>query len=183
MGVTALKSADGTAHELYLVGTTGTDAVLTVSKTNTDDASIQSSRTVIVTANGDLNSSIGGMKMAVGTFTTTNQTTSASAVAAKLCGVAGMTQIVMPYAGSIIAIGAKANANITAGTARFSVSKNGATVFSAVNADTTVSVVYGSQPKDTDTFAAGDTIGVKVTTSASYAPTSLEWVIVPWIEC
>lgn len=182
MGVTAFRSGDGTAHELYLVGTTGTDAVLTVSKTVTDDASIQSSRTVVVTANGDLNPSIGGMKQIVGYFVTTNQTTSASAVAMKLGGVAGMTQVLMLYPGSVIGVGGKANANVTAGTIRFAVTKNGTTVFSAVNSATGVSIISGTQAKDTDTFAAGDTIGVKCTTSAAYAPTTLEWVVGAYLE-
>lgn len=182
MGVTAFKSSDGTAHELFLVGTTGTDAVLTVSPTNANDSINQSGRVVVITADGDLNPSIGGMKQIVGTFTTTNQVTSASAVAMKLCSVAGMTQVLMAYPGSIIGIAAKANANITASTARFSVSKNGTTVFSAVNSATGVSEIYGTQAKGTDTFEAGDTIGVKVTTTATYAPTSLEWVVTPIIE-
>lgn len=184
MGATAFKSADGTNHTVMLIGTSSTDIVLKVSPTNADDASVNTGMVSVLQANGDLASaSVGGMKQMIGTFTTTNLVTSASAVAMKLCGVAGMTQVLMPYAGSVLAITAKANAALTAGTARFAVTKNGSTVFSAVNSVTGVTVVSGTQAKDTDTFVAGDTIGVKVTTSATYAPTSLEWVVTPWVEC
>ena len=182
MGVTAFRSADGTAHEVYLVGTAATDVVLAVSPTNASDASIQTGRVAVLYADGDLNPSIGGMKSIVGTFTTTNQTTSASAVAAKLCGVAGMTQVLMLYPGSVLGVGARANANVTAGTFRAAVTVNGATVFSAVNAATGVNEISGTQAARTDAFVAGDTIGVKITTSADYAPTTLEWVITPVVE-
>ena len=183
MGVTAFKSGDGTAHEMFLVGTTGTDAVLTVSPSNSADASIQGSgRVVVLTADGDLGLGVGGAKQIVGNFTTTNMTTSASAVAQKLGSVAGMTHVLMLYPGSVVGVAAKANANITAGTFRVAVSKNGSTVFSAVNSATTVSIVSGTQAKGVDTFVAGDVIGIKVTTSAAYAPTSLEWVMTPYVE-
>lgn len=128
------------------------------------------------TATGiDMTTLMGGQKMFLGPWLETNAATSIAAVAQTLGEVAGMTQLGMCYAGSIIGVAARANANITAGTLRAAVTVNGATRFSAVNSATGVAYVGATQAKDTDTFVVGDGIGLKLTTSADYAPTTLEW--------
>ena len=161
---------------LSVVGDAGTDVALRVSPTPTDDENVNTGYVTVVTANGDLAVGIGGHKVLVGPFIKTNLLTSASAVALAFAEVTGMTQMTSPYAGSVIGVSACGNANITASTARFAATVNGATVFSAVNAVTTVKIVYGTQAKDVDAVAAGDRIGLKVTTTATYAPETIEWV-------
>lgn len=165
---------------LKVVGTAATDAILEVA-TSGDS---QTNGTTLIDAGGDLNpSSVGGMRVLLGPWVETNIATSiTTATAQALAEVAGMTEICMPRAGSIIGISACLSANITAGTLRVCASKNGTTVFSAVNSATGVRVIYGTQAKDTDTFSAGDRIGVKLATSATLAPTTTEGVFVVEVE-
>ena len=125
---------------------------------------------------------LGGFKFALGPFCTANLGTSIAAPAIKFAAVAGMTQVCVPYAGSIIGVSITGNAAITAGTLRVAASVNGATVFSAVNAATGVITVSGTQNKDTDAFVAGDKIGLKVTTSATFAPTTTEYTGFIFVE-
>ena len=135
------------------------------------------------TATGiDLSTIVGGQKIALGPWIETNAATSISGVAQALGEVAGMTQMCVPFAGSIIGVAACGNADITAGTIRAAVSVNGATVFSAVNAVTQVKVVYRTQAKDVDTIAAGDRLGLKLTTSADFAPATAEWTFFVYVE-
>jgi hypothetical protein len=117
-----------------------------------------------------LNTSVTGQKTAWPAWVQDNLTTSLSASAMRVAGVSGQTQITCPFAGSVIGVAGNLSAAITAGTLRIAVSVNGATVFSAVNAVTGVRTVYGTQATGTDAVAVGDRIGVKLTTSADFAP-------------
>lgn len=130
----------------------------------------------------DLTTAMGGQKVYLGPWVETNAATSISAVAQSLGEVAGMTNIAMPFAGSVIGVTAYANAALTAGTLRAAVTVNGATVFSAVNSATGITTIRATQAPNTDVFVAGDRIGLKLTTSANYAPTTLEWVFGAWVE-
>lgn len=167
---------------LKVVGTAATDAILEVSSTEGSDS--QTNATTLIYAGGDLNpTSVGGMRVLLGSWCETNIATSLTTATAQTLGeVAGMTEICMPRAGSIIGISACLSANLTAGTLRVCASKNGTTVFSAVNSATGVRVIHGTQAKDTDTFAAGDRIGCKIVTTATFAPTTLEGVFAIEVE-
>lgn len=168
-----------------IVGTTGADVALRVSSSSADDSNIQSASTRnILTCDGDLiTQNMGGFKVALGPWVETNIATSITTATAQLLSeVAGMAEISMPYAGSIVGISAAFSANITASTCRVCVSKNGTTVFSAINSATGVRVISGTQNKDVDTFVVGDRLGVKLVTTATFAPTTLEGVFTVWVE-
>ena len=174
---------------------TSTDTVLmTQNKSGvpeTSDADVNpystsggATKTVLIDGGNDLVSqNVGGMKLALGPWTRINIATSVPATTLiSLCAIAGSTSIAMPYAGSIIGVSGVLNTHITAGTLRVCVAKNGSTVFSAVNAATTVVAVHGTQNKDVDTFAAGDRLGIRLITSADLAPTTAEGVFALFVE-
>jgi hypothetical protein len=135
------------------------------------------------TATGiDLTTVVGGQKVGLPAWVQDTLTTSMSASAMRVAAVSGQTQITTPFAGSVIGVSGNLSAAITAGTLRIAVSVNGATVFSAVNAATGVRTVYATQAPDTDALAAGDRIGVKLTTSADFAPANNDLTAVVWAE-
>ena len=125
---------------------------------------------------------LGGFKFALGPFCTANLGTSITATALEFAAVAGMSQVAMPSAGSIVGVSLRGNAALTAGTVRVDATVNGATVFSAINSATGVRSIYGTQAMNTDAFAAGDAIGLKVTSSAALAPTTVEWTGFVFVE-
>jgi hypothetical protein len=115
-----------------------------------------------------------------------NIATSQASVATLIGNVAALTHIAVPFAGSIIGVAAVANADITASTFRVIPTINGVTVtgMGAQNSATQVRTITKTQAKDTSgsTFSAGSRIGVKHTTTASYAPATLDWNIAVYIE-
>jgi len=163
---------------IKVVGSASTSTIL---ETATSGDS-QTAGTALLTADGDLTTSVGGQLQYLGPFLETNIATSIAAVAQTLGEVAGMTEICVGRAGSVIGATASLSANITAGTLTLQPTINGTTCFSAANATTTVRVVSGTQAKGTDTIAATDRIGLKLTTSANFAPTSLEGVFFVIVE-
>lgn len=130
----------------------------------------------------DMTTAMGVGKIALPAWVQDNLTTSLSASAMRVAAVSGQTQITTPFAGSVIGVSGNLSALITAGTLRICVSVNGATVFSAVNSVTGVRTIYGTQAKDTDALARGDRIGVKLTTSADFAPANNDLTAVVWME-
>jgi len=95
------------------------------------------------------------------------------------------TEIVMPYAGSVIAISVASNDARTAGTLTVDATINGtATGLQAVLDVTNTTYHYASQAPETagDTIAAGDRLGVKITTSADWLPTTADIVVTVVIE-
>ena len=163
---------------IKIVGAASTSTIL---ETATSGDS-QSAGTALVTADGDLTPSVGGQLQYLGPFVETNIATNIAAVAQTLGEVAGMTEICLGRAGSVIGATACLSANITAGTLTVRPTINGTTCFSAANSATSVRVVSGTQAKDTDTFVATDRIGLKLVTSANFAPTSLEGVFYVIVE-
>lgn len=163
-----------------IVGAASTSTIL---ETATSGDS-QTAGTVLWTADGDLQTeNVGGIRQTLGPWCKTNITTSlTTATAQALAEVAGMTELAMTRPGSVVGVAACLSANITASTLRVCVSKNGTTFFSAVNAATGVRTITGTQNKGTDTFVAGDRIGIKLVTTATYAPTTLEGVFTVQIE-
>lgn len=82
--------------------------------------------------------------------------------------------VVMDRAGSIVGISVAGDITRTAGTATFEVYKNGTGVgLTCVLNGTDTQYAYGVQAGGTDTFVAGDRLGVRVTTDASWAPTTM----------
>jgi hypothetical protein len=85
--------------------------------------------------------------------------------------------------GSILAIGVRSSEARTAGTLTVEVYKNGAaTGLTAVLDATNTTVKVTTQARDTDTFIAGDQIAARVTTDASWAPTTADIDVTVEIE-
>jgi hypothetical protein len=117
-----------------------------------------------------------GQKVVLGPWAAVNLATSVSATALTLAGVSGGgTEVAPGFPGTIIGITYVVATVITAGTLSAWVTKNGSTVLAL--GGTTAKVRVTTQEAGTDTFAATDRIGVKVTTSADYAPTSNDPII------
>ena len=119
---------------------------------------------------------------------------SQSAVALKLnvnaatSGSLNITEIPMPFAGSIVGITAALTANKTAGVMTFAPTINGTalasgTGLSAVamaNATKGINKMIDANVSGAR-FAAGDTVGVKLTTDGSYAPTTNDLYVMVWV--
>ena len=132
----------------------------------------------------------GGMKVPL-FFTQVGVAASQNAVALKLIDTAwdagttdasfdapANTEVVMPLSGSIIGVSVASTAARTAGTLTVEVTKNGSgTGLQAQLNATDTQYAYATQELDEDTFDAGDRIGVKITTSADWAPTTADIVV------
>jgi hypothetical protein len=133
----------------------------------------------------DLVTGVGGQKFPF-LYLQQNIATSQASVVMKISDVAAVTQYVMPFAGSIIGIAARGNAAITTSTIRFTPAVNGVTVtgMAAQNSVTGVRSITKTQAKDVagSTFSAGDALSVKVVTTASYAPATIDWTCVLVVE-
>jgi hypothetical protein len=89
---------------------------------------------------------------------------------------------VMPYAGSVVSLSVKGNANVTAGTVAFSVHKEGTeyTAVSSILATMTTAagasnIAYGTVRQGVMTFAAGEGIGVSVSSATNLAATTIDF--------
>jgi hypothetical protein len=104
-------------------------------------------------------------------------------------GDAALTEVVMPWAGAIIGVGVDVENARTGGTLTVKPTKNGtvsASLSTAINA-TNTQHAYATQTKDQagagDQFAAGDRIGAKYTTDASWAAgTTPSAVATVWVQ-
>ena len=86
-----------------------------------------------------------------------------------------ITDYIMPYDGSIVAIAAKCDVARTQGTATFSVYINGVfgTLSTVINAAPTNNAVTTQVP-NIDNFVSGDRITVKLTTTGAFNATDGE---------
>ena len=117
-----------------------------------------------------------GQKVLIGPFVSVNLATSASASALTLAGVSGGgTEVVPGLPGTILGITYAVATAITAGSLSAWVTKNGSTVLAL--GGTTARVRATTQEAGTDNFLGTDRLGVKVTTSADYAPTTNDPVV------
>lgn len=98
------------------------------------------------------------------------------------------TLSVMPYAGSIVGLAIKANANVTAGTVAFNAHKESteySQVSSLLTTLTTASgssnIGYSTVRPGVLTFAAGDGIGVSVSSATNLAATSIDYSATLWV--
>lgn len=91
--------------------------------------------------------------------------------------------VIVPRAGSITAVAVYSNAARTAGTCTVEVVKNGAaTGFTAALNGTNTQFAVATAAKDARALAAGDILGVQVTTSSDWAPTTADIRVVIEIE-
>lgn len=126
-----------------------------------------------LSATGDLDCA-GGYRQTFDGWYQANVPANQSAVALGRMGGA-WDSLIVPRAGSLTAICVRSNEARTAGTLTVEICKNSvATGLTAVLNGTDTQFKSTTQAKDTDTFVAGDLIDVKITTDASWAPTTAD---------
>ena len=162
---TIVNAATGNAPDLQATGgDTNIDAKITPKGTGQ----------LAMTGN-DLNCG-GGYRQTFDLFFQDNVAISQSAVIlARNAAPAFGDKLVLPRAGSITAVCVKSNAARTAGTLTVEVFKAAAgTGLTAVLDGTNTTYKATTQAKDTDTFAAGDELDVRITTDGTWAPTTAD---------
>jgi hypothetical protein len=125
---------------------------------------------------GDLNAT-GGYRQTIDGWYHNDVAASLSAVRiARLESTVALSQLWLPVrAGSITGVVVRSNAACTAGTLTVEVEKNGAATGLTAVLDTVNTIVKSTtQAKDLDVFAPGDTVSVRITTSADWAPTTAD---------
>ena len=104
---------------------------------------------------------------------------SQAAVALDVLGLAGNTEYTMELAGSVVGIAIASNDARTAGTLTVDVTVNGtATGLQAILDGTNDTYHYATQIAETDTFSAGDRLGVDITTGADWEPDGTPDIVV-----
>ena len=92
------------------------------------------------------------------------------------------TEIVIPWAFDVIGISVRSTAARTGGTLTVDATINGTkTGLTAVLNATNTQSASNTQARDVDSGSAGDRVGVKLTTDASWAPTTADIVVVVWL--
>lgn len=116
-------------------------------------------------------------------FEETDVAASQSAAAMKLAVSDTISEIEMPWAGSITGISVLSNASRSADTLTVDATVNGSvTGLQAVLDGTNADHHSAIQTIDTDSFSAGDRIGVKITTGGSWAPVTADIVVVVFVS-
>ena len=116
-------------------------------------------------------------------FTLANPDTGASGTNTYMTwGAGGVTNIAMPYAGSVVSLTVRSNANVTGATVAFNPQKAGTPYAQASSLLTTLTtaagasnVGYANVRSGVLTFAAGDLIGVSYLTATNYAATTIDY--------
>lgn len=100
-----------------------------------------------------------------------------------LVGSATRTSRVQVRAGSVLGVVVRSTEARTVGTLTAEATINGAaTGLTAVLDGTNTTVKATTQAKDADAFAAGDQIGVTITTSADWAPATADVTVELLVE-
>ncbi len=135
-----------------------------------------------VVATGDIEAA-GGYKMAFG-FSQANVDASWTNSVINIQGETGnlLQEYTMPYAGSILAEAVAANVALTTGTITFEVTKNGTGTGLTVVMSDAGAYGYTTQAKDLDLFAAGDRIGMRLTSDAAVNPNTCDFQISVIVE-
>lgn len=116
------------------------------------------------------------------TFEDTDVAASQSAVAIAVAGTSAVVEVEMPWAGSIVGISILTNDSRTADSAVADATINGTvTGLQATLDGTNADHHSATQAKDTDSFNAGDRLGVKLTTGGSWTPVSADIVVVVYV--
>jgi hypothetical protein len=87
----------------------------------------------------------------------------------------------MPYAGEIRAVSLFGSANRSAGTLTITAKKNNVETALTAVLSTATNKAYGTTTAGSITFAAGDTVGLNVTTDGSWAPTTFDMACAVWV--
>lgn len=126
----------------------------------------------------------GGYRQSFDGWYQDNVAASQSAVAlTRISGPDFGDKLVLPRAGSLTGICAKASTAVTAGSATIEAYVGTNTTGLTCVLDVTNSTFKATtQAKDADTFAAGDELSLKITTSTNFAPTTLDLVATLEVE-
>ncbi len=89
-------------------------------------------------------------------------------------------EYVMPFAGEIVAISAELSAAATAGALTIGPSIDGTEVADPTLAIATQTEAWDTCPRGTAKFAAGDRVGVEITTDGSWDATTADLAVVVW---
>lgn len=115
-----------------------------------------------------------------------NPAAGAGNIAMNCFGSQSVNQVVMPWDGQIIAMTATTTTNLDAETITFNLVKNGsAGGMNSVQLTSSIlktSETYFAYTDAGHAFSAGDLIGVIYTTTGSYAPTTLDYVVTVYIR-
>ena len=191
----AVITAGALAGELELDGASlnpTTDAGLDLGKTAQEFNDLYIDGTAnIDTLSADAVSSIAGhdeVRVAAFSFYDVDVAASQSAAAwgvdaSASVGGASFAAIPMPLAGSVIGISVYSNDACTSGSLTADATINTtATGLQAVLNDTVTTTAVTMQANDADTFTAGQLLGVKVTTTSPWVPTTADAIVVVWVE-
>ena len=103
---------------------------------------------------------------------------SASQTDVQLKDASGQVEgISMPFAGEVLAVSVDLSAAATAGSLAVGVSKGGTEAAATVQTLTTAAAATKAFPRGTMTFAAGDKLGVEITTSATWDGTTADMAV------
>jgi hypothetical protein len=95
----------------------------------------------------------------------------------------GITQLPIPYSGSLAGIAIRASTGVTAGSITVRPTINGSGNFmTAVLNTSTPQTAFSTQPKDNSVFNAGDLIGCTVTTSSDFTPVGANIIVTVTVE-
>lgn len=120
-------------------------------------------------------------------FYQVNQDTAGANADLLVAGQASGTLYTMPASGSVIGLSVNGSAAVTVSTATFRAHKDGtefaalgypAPVLSTSNTTKTYVVIRPGAL----TFSAGDGLGVSVTTTTTYSPTSIDHNAILWVQ-
>lgn len=89
--------------------------------------------------------------------------------------------LTMPFDGEVVAMGIDLSAAATAGELAVGVTKGGTENASTTQTLTTAAADTAAFPRDTMPFAAGDKLGVEITTSASWNGTTSDLAVVVYV--
>ena len=134
-----------------------------------------------VTVTGDIYAA-GGYKNSFN-FMQSDVTAGQTSVSLNVLGLTGNSEYVLPCAGSVIGISVASNEARTAGTLTVDATVNGIATGLQAALDAANTTYYSStQNVNTDAFSTGDRLGIVITTSADWAPTTADIVITAVIE-
>lgn len=160
-----------------VAGTFGVTGLSTLASSSLSNTVITSTLDVTgdITANGGF--------YFVLSYADDNITTAQAAVAMKNAGSSTVSEIEMPWGGSLTGISINTNESRTAGSMIADPTVNGSVTGLTATLDGTNADHHSStQAKDTDTFSAGDRIGIKFTSSADWAPVTADHSVTVYVE-
>jgi hypothetical protein len=92
-------------------------------------------------------------------------------------GEARQLSVSPPFRGSIVGISFRSTGSKTAGTATWTVFKDGVTTGATLTWEDAMASNYTSFPRGTYPFSAGNSLDIRITTNGSYAPLTNDVIV------